>query len=68
MQDKYVFTTIHELEDGRIGVMLYNFNQENNNLHLHIANGYRVVKVVFAKENKGIISLEKNYAYLELVK
>lgn len=68
VRDKYVFTTTHTLANGNTGVMLYNFNKETNAIDLHLEKGTKIEKVLYAKEKDGVLTMDKNYAYIELSK
>ncbi len=58
--------TIHELTNGKMGVMLNNFDESC--LPYQVCEGYKVDKVLFAKLNESKITFDRKYAYIELIK
>ncbi len=67
MDNSSIYTTVHKLSDGKVGVTFYNFDKENNCIDATIK-GYKVEKSYFAKFEDGKICFEKPYAYFVLSK
>lgn len=59
--------TVHELENGKLGVMINNYEEENV-LRYELDKDYKIENILYATEQNGRLSLERKYAYLELVK
>lgn len=62
-----VYSTKHNLADGKVGITLYNYNEENV-LPIEIDKDYKLEKAFFADVKDGKITFEKNYSYLILAK
>jgi hypothetical protein len=68
VKNPFVFKTVHKLGDGKIGVMLYNFDEGNSQLDLVVADGYKVDGVLFGKVAEGTLTMDRKYAYLTVSK
>lgn len=58
---------IHQLENGKVGVTINNY-EKSNTLDFVLKDDYKLDRVLFAKVDNNQIVLEDNFAYLELVK
>ncbi len=59
--------TRHELKNGKIGVMINNF-EEGNELSCELGKGYKIDKILYAELDGNKLKMQRKYAYLELIK
>ncbi len=66
VKDKFVFKTVHALPDGRVGVMLYNFNEDKREFEFTLGEGYTVERALFAECKESTLEMKEKYCYLVL--
>ena len=66
LDDPFVFRTVHKLDNGKIGIMLYNFEDEKNEIDFTVENNYAIESVLFGELVENKLIMQKKYAYLIL--
>ena len=64
LDDPFVFRTVHKLDNGKIGIMLYNFEDEKNEIDFTVENNYAIESVLFGELVENKLIMQKKYAYL----
>ena len=68
VKDPYVFITTHWLDDGTVGVMIYNFNEGSNQFSFKLDGDCEIEKVLYGEVKGNILTMKTKYAYLEIKK
>ena len=66
IRNQFVFKTVHKLNHEKIGVMLYNFNEDNTELEFSIDNQYTIEKVLYGEAVFNKLIMKEKYCYLLL--
>ena len=62
----FVFKTLHKLEDGKVGVMLYNFDSDVKEVEIVVNDQFAVQSVLYGEIAGGKLKMRENYCYLLL--
>lgn len=66
LNNPFVFRTVHKLFNGKIGIMLYNFENEKNEIDFVLDDKYAIESVLFGEVVENKLVMRKKYAYLVL--
>ena len=66
IRDKFIFKTVHKLDDEKIGVMLYNFNQDDREFDFSLDDKYRIEESLYAEIFEKKVLFKEKYCYLIL--
>ncbi|MBQ8528405.1 MAG: hypothetical protein IJ459_01580, partial [Clostridia bacterium] len=66
IRNQFVFKMVHKLNHEKIGVMLYNFNEDNTELEFSIDNQYTIEKVLYGEAVSNRLIMKEKYCYLLL--
>ena len=66
LNNPFVFRTVHKLFNGKIGIMLYNFENGKNEMDFVLDDKYAIESVLFGEVVENKLVMRKKYAYLIL--
>lgn len=66
IKNPFIFKTIHKLDSGKIGIMLYNFNNEQKEFEFILNDNYSIETVLYGKADDNKLAMQENYCYLIL--
>jgi len=66
LNNPFVFRTVHKLFNGKIGIMLYNFENGKNEMDFVLDDKYAIENVLFGEVVENKLVMRKKYAYLIL--